>query len=303
MNLAGKVALVTGAAAGLGKAIALAFARAGGRLAVCDISEKGLAETRAEVEALGAKCLALHCDISSSAEVASMFNAICAAYGTVHVLVNNAAMIPARPEDEARRNKHYAYLTTPVPRQSLGFTSSMTDEEWLRFWNVNVHGVFYCTREALRRMEPQRDGKIVNIASIAGLSTYSAHSPHYSATKGAVIAFTRSVVSFSAVTKMTGMLFVRGSRLMRRQTSKPVDRSSTPRSPAGIETSRIQRSGRCSKQAASADGPSDAAMARADHGDRFRRIVRRPRGTVYKSCVIPGRTCAGPISRPGRSTR
>ena len=82
----------------------------------------------------------------------------------------------------------------------------------------------------------------------------------------ASIAFTRSVVSFSAVTKMTGMLFVRGSRLMRRQTSKPVDRSSTPRSPAGIDTSRMQRSGRCSKHAASADGPSDDGDgAEAEH--------------------------------------
>ncbi len=56
-----------------------------------------------------------------------------------------------------------------------------------------MHGVFYCTREALRLMEPQHDGKIINIASIAGISAYSAHSPHYSATKGAVIAFTKAV--------------------------------------------------------------------------------------------------------------
>jgi 3-oxoacyl-[acyl-carrier protein] reductase len=195
MNLNGKVALVTGAAAGLGKAIALAFAQAGGRLVICDINERGLRETAAAIEALGAECLDVRCDVSSSAHVASMFSSACARFGTVHVLVNNAAMIPVRPEDEARRTRHYAYLTTPMPRQSLGFTSSMSDEDWLRFWNVNVHGVFYCTREALRRMEPQRGGKIVNIASTAGLSAYSAHSPHYSATKGAVIAFTRSVAA------------------------------------------------------------------------------------------------------------
>lgn len=195
MELSGKVALVTGAAAGLGRAIALAFARAGGRLVICDINDQGLAETATSIEALGAECLALRCDVSSSSNVASMFDKACDRFDTVHVLVNNAAVIPTRPENEARRTKHYAYLTTPVPRQSLGFTSSMSDEEWLRFWDVNVHGVFYCTREALRRMEPQRDGKIINIASVAGLSAYSAHSPHYSATKGAVIAFTRSVAA------------------------------------------------------------------------------------------------------------
>jgi 3-oxoacyl-[acyl-carrier protein] reductase len=69
----------------------------------------------------------------------------------------------------------------------------MQDAEWLKYWGVNVHGVFFCTRAALRQMEPRRFGRIVNIASIAGISALSAHSPHYSATKGAVIAFTRSV--------------------------------------------------------------------------------------------------------------
>ncbi|MGV7216029.1 SDR family NAD(P)-dependent oxidoreductase [Bradyrhizobium sp. UFLA05-112] len=195
MVLNGKIAVVTGAAAGLGRAIALAYARAGARLAICDINEKSLAETACAIEAAGAECFSVRCDVSSSAMVAAMFERACSRFGTVHVLVNNAAMVPSRPEDTARRNRHYAYLTTPMPRQSLGFTSSMTDEEWSRFWDVNVNGVFYCTREALRRMEPQRDGKIINVASIAGLSSFSAHSPHYSASKGAVVAFTRSVAA------------------------------------------------------------------------------------------------------------
>ena len=69
----------------------------------------------------------------------------------------------------------------------------MSDAEWHKYWAVNVHGLFYCTRAALLRMQPRRYGRIVNIASIAGMSMFSAHSPHYSATKGAVIAFTRSV--------------------------------------------------------------------------------------------------------------
>jgi 3-oxoacyl-[acyl-carrier protein] reductase len=195
MNLNGKVALVTGGAAGLGKAITFAYARAGARLVVCGTNEQRLVETEEAVRALGAECLAIRCDVSSSAAVAAMFEQACARFGTIHVLVNNAAIIPASPDDEVRRNKHYAYLTTPMPRQSLGFTSAMTDQEWHRFWDVNVHGVFYCTREALRRMEPQKDGKIINIASLAGISGLSAHSPHYSASKGAVVAFTRSVAA------------------------------------------------------------------------------------------------------------
>ena len=195
MKLKDKVAVITGAAGGLGKAIAVATAREGARVVLCDVNEPGLAAVEKEVDALGAQCLALPCDVSSSDAVASMFRQVVARFGTVHVLFNNAALVPARPEDEARRRRHYAYLTTPVPRQSLQITSTLSDEEWHRYWGVNVHGVFYCTREALRLMEPQREGKIVNIASIAGMSAYSAHSPHYSATKGAVIAFTKAVAA------------------------------------------------------------------------------------------------------------
>lgn len=194
-NLEGRVALVTGAGRGMGGAIAIDLARAGAQVGICDIDIAALEHTRKAVEAAGAQCLSMRCDVSSSTEVDNMFAAIVERFGTLHILVNNAALVPGRPVDTERRNRHYAYLTTPVPRQSLGFTSNMSDEEWHRYWDVNVHGLFYCTREALKLMEPQRDGKIINIASIAGISAMSAHSPHYSATKGAVIAFTKSVAA------------------------------------------------------------------------------------------------------------
>jgi 3-oxoacyl-[acyl-carrier protein] reductase len=188
-----KVALVTGVGPGLGKAIAVTLAREGAKVVICDVNETALAEAAKEVAAVGGECLAVRCDVSSSAEVSDMFAAAVARFGTVHVLVNNAALVPNRPIDTDRRNKLYAYMQMPMPRDTLRFTSEISDEEWLRFWGVNVHGVFYCTREALKLMEAQRYGRIVNVASIAGLSSKSAHSPHYSATKGAVIAFTRSV--------------------------------------------------------------------------------------------------------------
>jgi 3-oxoacyl-[acyl-carrier protein] reductase len=191
----GKVALVTGAGRGLGGSIARALAQAGATVAICDIDEAALEETRQAVESLGGRCLALCCDVSSSAEVATMYQRIVDTFGTLQILVNNAAIVPSRPVDTLRRNQHYAYLTTPVQRQSLQITSQISDEEWLRFWNVNVHGVFYCTREALKLMEPQQYGRIINIASVAGMSALSAHSPHYSATKGAVIAFTKAVAA------------------------------------------------------------------------------------------------------------
>jgi len=193
--LARRVALVTGVGPGLGRACAVALARAGADVAICDVDIATLEATRAAVEAEGAQCLAVRCDVSSSADVASLFARLAARFGTLHILVNNAALTPNRPEDIRRRNLHYGYITTPVPRQSLGFTSSMSDDDWHRYWDVNVHGVFYCTREALKLMEQQRYGRIVNVASIAGMSPMSAHSPHYSATKGAVIAFSKSLAA------------------------------------------------------------------------------------------------------------
>lgn len=196
MPLHNKVALVTGAAGGLGRAIALTLAQRGARVVACDVNTSGLANLQQELDTLAqAAHRCLPCDVSDSAAVAALFAQVQETFGSVQVLVNNAALVPDRPQDEVRRSKHYGYLTTPVPRQSLQFTSQMGDAEWHRYWNVNVHGVFYCTREALRQMEPQGEGRIVNIASIAGMSAMSAHSPHYSATKGAVIAFTKAVAA------------------------------------------------------------------------------------------------------------
>lgn len=188
-----KVALVTGVGPGLGQGIALGLAREGARVVVCDVNEEALAATEHAVRATGAECLAQRCDVSDSAAVRAMFEAVRERFGTLHILVNNAALTPNRPIDTERRNKLYAYNSTPVPRGTLNFTAEISDEEWHRYWGVNVHGVFYCTREALKLMQPQRYGRIVNVASIAGVSAKSAHSPHYSATKGAVVAFTRSV--------------------------------------------------------------------------------------------------------------
>jgi 3-oxoacyl-[acyl-carrier protein] reductase len=187
--------LVTGAGPGLGGALAIALAAAGARLVICDIDPDRLNGTAEKIRSMGGEVLSLPCDVSDSAAVDAMFTQAAQHFGTVHVLVNNAALVPARPVDQQRRSEHYAYLTTPEPRRSLGFTSAMSDEEWLRFWNVNVHGVFYCTRAALRMMEPQRYGRIVNIASVAGISAMSVHSPHYSATKGAVVAFTKAMAA------------------------------------------------------------------------------------------------------------
>jgi 3-oxoacyl-[acyl-carrier protein] reductase len=193
--LEGRVALVTGAGPGLGRALVHGLAEAGANLVVCDIDEASLAAARTIVDNAGRQCLAVQCDVSNSTAVQLMFARAAERFGTVDILVNNAALTPNRPTDDERRNRHYTYLTTPQPRHSLEFTSNISDEEWHRWWGVNVHGVFYCTREALKLMQPQKYGRIINIASLSGMSGLSAHSPHYSATKGAVIAFTKAVAA------------------------------------------------------------------------------------------------------------
>ncbi|UCI05649.1 SDR family NAD(P)-dependent oxidoreductase [Mesorhizobium sp. B1-1-8] len=195
MKLKDKVALITGTAApkGLGKAIAVAMAREGAKIAVCDINEEGVIQSAKDIEATGAQALGLRCDVSDVESVRETFSKVIDRYGTLDILVNNAALIPTKPADTDRRNRHYAYMTTPIPRQSIGITSSLTDDDWLRWWGVNVHGVFYCTREALKIMEPAKYGRIVNIASTGGISVMSGHSPGYSASKAAVVSFTKTV--------------------------------------------------------------------------------------------------------------
>jgi 3-oxoacyl-[acyl-carrier protein] reductase len=192
-GIADRVAVVTGGGQGLGRAIAQALADEGARVVICDIHAERLETARRELAAGGAEVLGLSCDVSDRAAVDAMFDEIGRHFGTVDILVNNAGLVPSTPAEEEGRKRHYAYRTTPTARRSLGVTTSLTDEDWHKWWGVNVHGVFYCTRAALRFMEPRCSGRIVNIASTAGLGAMSMHSPGYSATKAAVISLTQTV--------------------------------------------------------------------------------------------------------------
>ena len=191
-TLQGKVALVTGAGQGLGRAIAQACSDAGASVVVCDIHEANMEATCRLIRESGGEALAWRCDVTDSAAVDAMFEAVHQRFGHIDVLVNNAGLVPSTPAEEDLRKKHYAYRSTPMARQSLGVTSSLSDEDWLKWWAVNVHGVFYCTRAAVRCMERQPGGRIVNIASSSGLGATSMHSPGYSASKAAVISLTKT---------------------------------------------------------------------------------------------------------------
>ena len=194
MKLENRIALVTGAGSGIGKEIALALVREGAKVAVNDIDEPGMGSTLEEIERLGGEGFGVRADVASSQEVKEMFSRVVDRFGTLDILVNNAGII--KLIDKAKENiaKSLMLLASGAPRDiSLEVTKNLSDEDWQRMVDVHLYGTFYCTREALNIMEDKGYGKIVNIASICGMSGSCAASPDYSAAKGGIIAFTRSV--------------------------------------------------------------------------------------------------------------
>jgi len=193
MTLAGRVALITGAGSGLGRAIALSFARAGATIAINDINKANAANVLREVEAAGSTGRVYIADVSDSVEVASLFEHLVDESGPLDILVNNAGV--ALISDEVKANFAQAMqevLTTGKATTSIGATRLMSDSQWRRTLSIHLDGTFYCMREALKIMEPRGKGKIINMASVAG-TTGLAGSPEYSAAKGGIIALTKSV--------------------------------------------------------------------------------------------------------------
>jgi 3-oxoacyl-[acyl-carrier protein] reductase len=195
-ELNGQIAFVTGAGSGLGREIALTFARAGAHVAVNDLRAEPAARVHAEIEALGGalSCGPLAGDVSDSAAVRAAFARLAeATQGRLDIQVNNAGYAEADEETLARFRKQIEEVTTQGRiTTSLDSTERMTDERWSRMLAVHLNGTFYCTREALRLMRPRRAGRIINIGSIAS-QTGIAGAAHYSAAKGGIVAFTKAV--------------------------------------------------------------------------------------------------------------
>lgn len=193
MRLKDKVVLITGASQGLGRGIAMAVAREGAKVAVNARKESELAPTLEKLHEIGADAVAAPADVSISEQVQQMVAKVVEKFGTLDVLVNNAAITPSSDASRKARSGFLQLMTTAVPKHSLEVTKNISDEEWGRIISVNLTGVFHCMREALKVMESKHYGKIINISSIAGVSGLSFHSPHYSASKAGVIGLTRSV--------------------------------------------------------------------------------------------------------------
>jgi 2-hydroxycyclohexanecarboxyl-CoA dehydrogenase len=168
VKLAGKVAIVTGAASGIGHAIALGLARAGAAVAVVDLNEGGARETARVIEKEGGRARAWRADVARKVEIDAMVTDVLEAWRAVHILVNNAGW------------------DRPMP------FAETTEEFWDTVLAINLKGPIICTRAVLPAMIGQGYGKIVSIASDAG-RVGSTGEAVYSAAKGGVIAFTKTI--------------------------------------------------------------------------------------------------------------
>ena len=197
MKLDGRVALITGAGSGIGRAVARLFAHEGARVVANDLHAMTAKET---VESLGAQAgaaRAIQADVADSGQVKAMFAEIEREMGTLDVLVNNAGIAgTSAAERERLLQRSDARIMEMVSGQGVtthwDITQDMTDEAWLRMIGVHLNGTFFCTREALRLMSRQNRGAIVNMSSVAGLMGLE-NVPHYSAAKAGILGFTRAV--------------------------------------------------------------------------------------------------------------
>lgn len=170
-QLGGRAALVTGAANGIGKAIALGLAKAGANVAASDIDAGNLEALKREVEALGVTCVTVQADAGDVGAINTMVETTVATFGKIDVLVSNAGVT---------RRAHIMDLT---------------EADFDRINRVNTKGVFFCMQRAAREMIGQGGGRIINIASIAGKGYKGSSNVIYAGTKGAVIAMTRLAAS------------------------------------------------------------------------------------------------------------
>jgi 3-oxoacyl-[acyl-carrier protein] reductase len=167
MQLQGQVALITGAGRGIGKAIALRFAREGADIAVVDLNREWTQTAGEEITALGRRVFVKTADVSDYDQIQSTVREAAAALGKLDIVVNNAGIGKAQPFLE------------------------ITKENWERHLHIHLFGTFYCAQAAAREMAKQKYGRIVNIASIAGLIGPIDLAP-YGAAKAGIIGLTRA---------------------------------------------------------------------------------------------------------------
>jgi NAD(P)-dependent dehydrogenase (short-subunit alcohol dehydrogenase family) len=176
LDLTGKVALVTGGSRGIGLQMAEGLAEMGARLAIVARKPDELASARTRLEAIGGECLAVASDLAKVADIPGIVDTVLSRLGEIDVLVNNAGCNWAAPAED------------------------YPDDGWRKVMNLNVDAQFFLAREVARRaMIPRRSGKIVNIASIAGLygnpPGWGMQTLAYNTSKGALVQMTRALAA------------------------------------------------------------------------------------------------------------
>lgn len=169
MRFTDKVACVTGAAVGIGRATALKFAQEGAKVIIMDINAESLAKAEAELKEITSDVLSYVVDVSNEALVNQSFEDAIAKFGKVDILINNAALW--------RQQKAFVDLTT---------------EDWKTYFDINVMGTVYCTKAVLNGMLEREYGRIINVSSVAGVYG-NARMSHYSASKGAINSLTKAL--------------------------------------------------------------------------------------------------------------
>ena len=171
MRLEGKIAIVTGGAAGIGKAIAFALADEGADVVIADVQDAKAQAVAKAIEEKGRRALAIHCDVGDSAQVSRLVSQVSKELGGLHILVNNAGII------------------------SPGLFWELTDEVWNKIIRNNLSSVFYCSRAAARLMISQgQGGRIINLSSIHATLSEPQAGP-YTAAKGGIEAFSRTMAT------------------------------------------------------------------------------------------------------------
>jgi len=168
MKLTGRVSLITGAARGIGREIALLLAKEGSDIVVCDVDLEAAQSTQKDIENLGRRALAFKLDVTDLKQVDEIVNLILDKFLQIDILVNNAG----------------------ITKDNL--ILRMTEEDWDRVLSVNLKGAFNCTKVVSRHMLKKRYGRIINMASIIGIIG-NAGQANYAASKGGLIAFTKSI--------------------------------------------------------------------------------------------------------------
>jgi 3-oxoacyl-[acyl-carrier protein] reductase len=188
VTLEGKVAVVTGGASGIGEATCIRLAAEGARVAVLDLDTSGAALT-AELAGNG---IAVKADVSDSAAVERALAEVEKQLGPVDVWVNNAGIPGESERVNARIEQQIQEMGSGTVSTTLDALVGVHDDEWRRMLAVHLDGTFYGTRAAARSMTARGSGSIVNVASICGIEGCTGF-PQYSAAKGGILAFTRSV--------------------------------------------------------------------------------------------------------------